>query len=135
MIRVSTNKEHAMTGTIQIAPQDIFTDPGLRLLLGLPSATLARARREGRLRYTRRGKRIFYTGEWVVDWLVGGRAEGGYQPVMEPSATARRARFVALGEPPSSALERPSRQRRAGGRRGERRRRIQRTQTDEGREG
>jgi hypothetical protein len=71
MIRVSTNKEHAMTGTIQIDPQTIFTDGGLRLLLGLPSATLARARREGRLRYARRGKQIFYTGAWVVDWLVG----------------------------------------------------------------
>ena len=75
MIRVSNNKEHAMPGTIQIDPQTIFTDGGLRLLLGLPSATLARARREGRLRYTRRGKRIFYTGEWVLDWLVGERAK------------------------------------------------------------
>jgi hypothetical protein len=85
MIRVSTNKEHAMPGTIQIDPHTIFTDGGLRLLLGLPSATLARARREGRLRYTRRGKQIFYTGEWVVAWLVGERgssaSDGSYSNV------------------------------------------------------
>ena len=83
-----------MPGTIQIDPQTIFTDGGLRLLLGLPSATLARARREGRLRYTRRGKQIFYTGEWVVDWLVGERgssaSDGSYSNVS--SSALRRTR-------------------------------------------
>ena len=64
-----------MPGTIPIDTQTIFTNGGLRPLLGSPSATLARARREGRLRFTRRGRRIFYSGQWVVDWLVGERVK------------------------------------------------------------
>jgi hypothetical protein len=37
------------------------------LALDIPSATLARARREGHLRYSRRGKRTFYLGRWLID--------------------------------------------------------------------
>jgi len=35
----------------------------------LTEATLSRARRDGELRFTRKGKRILYMGEWILDWL------------------------------------------------------------------
>lgn len=47
----------------------IYTDGELRLLLDLPSATLARERRSGRLRYRRIGRRVYHLGSWVLDWL------------------------------------------------------------------
>jgi hypothetical protein len=60
-----------MPGPIQIDPDGIYTDGCLRLLLGVTSATLARARRHGHLRYSRRGKQVFYVGRWVLEWLLG----------------------------------------------------------------
>lgn len=53
----------------RIDPDGIYHDSQARLVLGLASATLARARREGRLRYSRQGKRILYRGQWLLDWL------------------------------------------------------------------
>ena len=39
------------------------------LALGLTHATLARARRDGDLRYARKGQRVLYLGRWVVEWI------------------------------------------------------------------
>jgi hypothetical protein len=69
-----------MPGTIQIDPHAVYTDGSLRLLLDLPSSTLAKARRAGSLRFSRRGKRVYYRGEWILDWLVGGKAKDGGEP-------------------------------------------------------
>ena len=55
---------------IRIEPDAFYGDGDLRLLLDITSATLVRARREGRLRSVRRGKRVFYLGRWVLDWLT-----------------------------------------------------------------
>jgi hypothetical protein len=52
-----------------LSPDAILDDTALRTLLGVTPATLARARREGKLRFTRQGNRILYLGEWVVEWL------------------------------------------------------------------
>jgi hypothetical protein len=52
-----------------IHPDAVYHDGQARLLLGLAGATLARARREGRLRFTRQGKRILYRGAWLLAWL------------------------------------------------------------------
>ena len=46
-----------------------YTDGQARLLLDVPGATLARARRAGELRYSRAGKRIMYRGQWLTAWL------------------------------------------------------------------
>lgn len=54
---------------IRIEPDAIYDDCTLRLALDLTSATLIRARREGTLRYSRKGRRLFYLGRWVLDWL------------------------------------------------------------------
>jgi hypothetical protein len=62
-----------MVSPITIEPSAIYDDGALLFSLGLSSATLARARRNGSLRYSRPGRRVLYLGQWVLDWL---RAEG-----------------------------------------------------------
>lgn len=53
----------------RIDPEAIYHDGDVRLLLDLPASTTARARREGRLRYTRQGHAVLYRGQWLIDWL------------------------------------------------------------------
>jgi hypothetical protein len=62
-----------VTAGVSIDPTTIYDDGALYCALGLTATALARARRSGRLRYTRQGNRVLYLGEWVVEWL---RAEG-----------------------------------------------------------
>jgi hypothetical protein len=54
---------------IRIDPDGVYDDDVLYASLELSSATLARARRDGRLRYTRQGRRVLYLGRWLLDWL------------------------------------------------------------------
>ena len=53
----------------RIEREAIYYDATARHLLGLPGATLARARRCGALRYMRCGARFVYLGEWLLAWL------------------------------------------------------------------
>jgi hypothetical protein len=57
---------------VKIEPDGWYTDATARLLLDVPGATLAHARRTKSLRFTRRGIRIFYRGQWLIDWLESG---------------------------------------------------------------
>jgi len=59
-----------MTRSSQIDPQAVFDDGAIHLALDIPTATLARARRAGRLRFTRKGRRVLYLGQWILDWLA-----------------------------------------------------------------
>jgi hypothetical protein len=59
-----------------IDPDAVYDDGALHLALGIPSTTLIRARRDGNLRFTRKGHRVFYLGRWVLDWLDS-RPQGG----------------------------------------------------------
>lgn len=54
---------------VRIDPDGIYDDGVLVLILGLTHAALQKARRDGQLRHTRRGRRILYRGQWVIDWL------------------------------------------------------------------
>ena len=53
-----------------IEPTGVYDDAALVLGLGLTHATLARARRDGRLRFSRKGRRVLYLGQWVLNWLA-----------------------------------------------------------------
>ncbi len=64
-----------MAELISIDPNGVYDGSTLRLALGITSATLAAARRSGRLRHTRKGRRVFYLGEWVLAWLKATEAE------------------------------------------------------------
>ena len=52
-----------------INPKAVYDDSSLEVAIGIGSATLARARKSGDLRYTRKGSRILYLGQWIMDWL------------------------------------------------------------------
>jgi hypothetical protein len=54
---------------VLIEPEALYDDGALRQVLGLTPATLAAARRAGRLRYSRQGKRTLYKGAWISAWL------------------------------------------------------------------
>jgi hypothetical protein len=57
------------TTAISIDPTGIYDDALLCDLLGVSAQTLTRARRSGDLRHTRKGQRILYLGNWVLEWL------------------------------------------------------------------
>jgi hypothetical protein len=59
-----------MVSPAVIDPEAIYDDGAIVSALGIPSATLVRARTTGALRSTRKGKRILYMGQWVLDWLT-----------------------------------------------------------------
>jgi hypothetical protein len=65
-----------MVQPVLIEPEAVYDDGVVLMVLGLPTATLSRARREGRLRYTRQGNRILYLGQWLLDWLQGDARSG-----------------------------------------------------------
>lgn len=58
-----------MIEPLLIQPDALFDDGTLCLTMGLPSSTIAAARRNGSLRYARQGKRTLYKGAWILDWL------------------------------------------------------------------
>jgi hypothetical protein len=58
-----------MPSTLSIDPDTVYTEGAVSLALDVPLATLARARREGQLRYSRQGHRILILGKWLLDWL------------------------------------------------------------------
>ena len=59
-----------MLSPVSIDLDAVYDDGTVALTLNIHSATLARARREGRLRYTRQGRRVLYLGRWLLDWLA-----------------------------------------------------------------
>jgi hypothetical protein len=63
-----------MVGPVLIDPGAVYDDGAVVLALDIPSATLARARRDGRLRYTRQGRRVLYLGQWILNWLASDAA-------------------------------------------------------------
>jgi hypothetical protein len=66
-----------MTSAVPIDPQAIYDDGALHCELGISAAALARARRTGELRFTRKGKRTLYLGQWVLDWIISEERKGG----------------------------------------------------------
>jgi hypothetical protein len=54
-----------------IDPNAVYDDGALVMALGIPSATIVRARRQGELQHTRKGRRSLYLGRWVISWLEG----------------------------------------------------------------
>lgn len=65
-----------MHDKVSLAPEAIYDDGALHLAMGLTPATLARARRSGELRFTRKGNRTLYLGQWVLDWIKADSRQG-----------------------------------------------------------
>ena len=64
----------------KIDPTAVFDDGALHVLLGLTATSIAKARRTGNLRFSRKGQRILYLGQWVLDWIA---AEGNESAVRD----------------------------------------------------
>lgn len=47
----------------------VYSDGDIATILGVTHATLSRARRNGVLRAARLGKRWYYLGEWILEWI------------------------------------------------------------------
>lgn len=58
-----------MIEPVAIHPKALYDDAALCQSVGISPTTLAHARRAGRLRFTRQGKRVLYLGSWLLDWL------------------------------------------------------------------
>ena len=52
-----------------IDPLAVYDDSALSVALGVSAESLARARQTGDLRHTRKGRRILYLGQWILEWL------------------------------------------------------------------
>jgi len=64
-----------MPGTLALDPNTIYEEGAVALALDIPLATLLRARRERRLRFVRKGRRVFFRGQWLLDWFEGDEGE------------------------------------------------------------
>jgi hypothetical protein len=58
-----------MVNAVTLVPDAVYDDGALYCALGLTAAALARGRREGTLRFVRKGNRTFYLGCWLLNWL------------------------------------------------------------------
>jgi hypothetical protein len=54
---------------IAINPFAVYSTDQLSAMLDASEQTLADARRSGALRFTKKGRRVLYLGEWVLDYL------------------------------------------------------------------
>jgi hypothetical protein len=70
-----------MVAAVRVAPNDVFDDGAMHMTFGVAPATLDRACRDGSLKFTRKGRRRFFTGRWVLDWL--GDRTGEVEPAGE----------------------------------------------------
>ncbi len=68
-----------MYSGFSIDPNAIYGEGDLVLGLGITQAALLKARRAGQLRFIRKGKRVLFRGQWLLDWVDGNtcRPAGG----------------------------------------------------------
>jgi hypothetical protein len=84
-----------MLDGMKIDPNTIYDDGALVTTLGIASASLVRARREGQLRYRRVSNRALYLGKWLLEWFDAVEAqtkkrhtENALRPREDPPADA-----------------------------------------------
>ncbi len=58
-----------------ILPNAFYETFMLQVGLGISEQVLAKAKRSGELRFTRKGNQVLHLGQWVLDWLEGGSKE------------------------------------------------------------
>lgn len=60
---------HPMSEPTRIDTEAFYSDQ-LAAKVGLSPSAMARARKAGELRFTRRGGRVLYLGAWIYEWLT-----------------------------------------------------------------
>lgn len=66
-----------MIRAVELSPDAVYDDGSLLLELGITATSIARARRQGTLRYCKVGNRTLYLGRWVLHWLETASTEDG----------------------------------------------------------
>jgi hypothetical protein len=66
-----------MATKLQIDPDTVYDEGEISLSLDIPTTILSRERRAGRLRFTRKGRRVLILGRWLLDWLTNGKSQKG----------------------------------------------------------
>lgn len=61
---------------VWINPEAFYDDSNIYGLLGISISAITRSRLDGSLRFTRAGKRVFYLGQWIIDWLTHNEVRG-----------------------------------------------------------
>ena len=79
-----------MVDPFTIDADAIYDDGVLVLGLGVSFDALARSRRTEQLRHVRKGRRILYRGEWLIEWLER-TATPAAANVKEPSTASSSA--------------------------------------------
>jgi hypothetical protein len=62
-----------MPDTIAIHQTGIYGTDDLCAMLDVSPETVVEARRAGTLRFSRKGRRVIFLGEWVLAWLRAGQ--------------------------------------------------------------
>jgi hypothetical protein len=57
---------------VLIQPTEVYSAPAARRALGLGVNALREECAAGRLRSSRRCNRVWFLGQWLLDWLAGG---------------------------------------------------------------
>ena len=65
-----------MIYSVRIDPRAVYDDSSLRQELGLSPSSLGKARRDGSLKFARKGNRTLYIGQWVLDWIMADDVAG-----------------------------------------------------------
>lgn len=58
-----------MANALRIEQDTVYDTGAVSLALDIPISTLDRARRDGHLRFARKGRRVFFRGQWLLDWF------------------------------------------------------------------
>ncbi len=61
----------AMVANAQINPSGYYDKEAVSKLLGIPASTVSRAVNALQLRSSKRGGKLFFRGQWLIDWLEG----------------------------------------------------------------
>lgn len=59
-----------MTTPVKLDSDAFYDDSAIRHALGIRSSALAKGRKSGQLRSTRKGGRVLYQGRWLESWLT-----------------------------------------------------------------
>jgi hypothetical protein len=84
-----------------IQPLAVYDREAARSALGLKKSTLIRELKLRRLRYSKRGGRIFILGKWLLEWIVTGERSPAQSSASdqesEPHTDDRAARIITAG--------------------------------------
>jgi hypothetical protein len=75
MRQPDTSRLEVPSRPVLIQTNEVYSAPAARLALGLGVNALREEVLAGRLRCARRCNRVWFLGQWLLDWLKGGEED------------------------------------------------------------